>query len=207
MTAILNKRVLLAASMIVAVAAAALGATYAAWQGSAQIAGNTVSTVSMDILATGVAAYGQAAAPLVWTDALPGETTDPLTRAEITNDGSTPMDLYMYLEPTGTCTATKMAWRSGVVGTGIFDYGFLGAVPTLVGTKAGVGTDDNFMLVSAINTPVKIADDSKFTPGAVIALQALAGFATDADYPADAGTCEWVEHFIGTLPDVAPVII
>ena len=163
MTAILNKRVLLAASMIVAVAAAALGATYAAWQGSAQIAGNTVSTVSMDILATGVAAYGQAAAPLVWTDALPGETTDPLTRAEITNDGSTPMDLYMYLEPTGTCTATKMAWRSGVVGTGIFDYGFLGAVPTLVGTKAGVGTDDNFMLVSAINTPVKIADDSKFT--------------------------------------------
>jgi hypothetical protein len=206
MTAILNKKVILAASMIVAVAAVALGATYAAWQGSAQIAGNTVSTVSMDILATGVAAYGQSAAPLVWEGAVPGETTDPMTRAEITNDGSTPMDLYMYLVPTGTCTATKMAWRSGVVGTGVFDYGFLGAVPTNVGTKAGAG-DSNFALVSAINTPVKIADDSKFTPGAVIALQALAGFATDADYPADAGTCVWVEHFISTLPDVAPVII
>ncbi len=206
MTAILNKKVILAASMIVAIAAVALGATYAAWQGSAQIAGNTVSTVSMDISATGMAAYGQSAAPLVWEGALPGETTDPMTRAEISNDGTTPMDLYMYLVPSGTCTATKMAWRTGVVGSGIFDYGFLGAVPTNVGTKAGVGADSNFMLVSAINTPVKIADDSKFTPGTKIALQALAGFATDADYPADSGSCVWVEHFIGTLPDVAPVI-
>jgi len=206
MTAILNKRVLLAAGVIVAMTSLALGATYAAWQGSASIAGNTVSTVSMNISALGVSAFGQTAAPLVWTGALPGATTAPLTRAEITNDGTTAMDLYMYLVPTGVCTATKMAWRSGVVGSGVFDFGFTGPAPVNVGTKAGVGAGSNFMLVSAISTPVKIADSTKFTPTAKIALQALAGFSTDAAYPADSGTCTWVEHFIGTLPGVAPVI-
>lgn len=208
MTNILNARVLLAVAAIVAVAALALGATYAAWQATDSISGNTVSTASLSITAAGAAAYSLDASPIEWENALPGETSAPANRAEITNNSSIALDLYMYLEPVaGTCTATKLAWRSGVAGSGIFDYGYLGAEPTNVGTKAGAG-DDNFELVGAlagVANHVMVADSTKFVPGAVIALQEIAGIATDADYPADAGTCEWTEVFVGTLPGELPV--
>lgn len=209
MTNVLNVRVLLAVGVIAAVTAGALGATYAAWQASDIIEGNTVSTVELEITAAGAAGYGLDDSPIEWTGALPGEMSSPVDRAEITNGSSVALDLWMYRVPTGVCTATKVAWRAGIAGSGIFDFGYLGAAPTVVGPKAGAG-DDNFALVGAHTdgaTALKVADDSKFVPGAIIALQEVAGLADDADYPADSGVCEWTEVFVGTLPDEAPVTI
>lgn len=210
MTAILNKRVLLAAGVIVAMTAAALGATYAAWQASDEITGNTVSTVALEITAAGAAGFGLDASPIVFENVLPGDISDPADRATIENGSSIALDLYMYRVPTGTCSATKVAWRSGVAGSGVFDFGYLGATPTVVGDKDGSGTDDNFALVGAHTdgaTALKIADASKFVPGSVIALQEMAGLADDAEYGVDNGVCEWTEVFVGTLPGEAPVTI
>lgn len=211
MSAILNKKVLLASSVILAVAAAALGATYAAWQASDDITGNTVSTVTLGITAEGAAGFGLDASPIVFTNATPGDISAPADRATIRNDSSVALDLWMYRVPTGTCTATKVAWRAGVAGSGVFDFGYLGATPTVVGNKDGSGgTGDNFELVGAHfdgPTAVKLADDSKFLPGVSIALQEIAGLADDAAYPADAGSCTWTEIFVGALPDTAPATI
>jgi predicted ribosomally synthesized peptide with SipW-like signal peptide len=207
MVGILNKKVLLAGSVVVAMAALALGATYAAWQASDSIEGNTVSTVELEITAAGAAGFGLDDSPIEWTGANPGDISSPVDRATITNDSSVALDLWMYRVPSGVCTATKVAWRSGVAGSGIFDYGYLGAAPTVVGDKDGTNAGDNFALVGAHTTggtALMVADSTKFTPGAVIALQEMAGLADDADYPADAGTCTWTEVFVGALPGETP---
>lgn len=210
MTNVLNVRVLLAVGVIAAVAAGALGATYAAWQASDTIEGNTVSTVELEITAAGAAGFGLDDSPIEWTGAMPGDISSPVDRATIENGSSVALDLWMYRVPTGVCTATKVAWRAGIAGSGVFDFGYLGAAPTVVGDKSGANTDVNFALVGSHTdgaTALKVADDSKFVPGAIIALQEMAGFADDADYPADSGNCMWTEVFVGTLPDEAPVTV
>src|SRR5690606_37506163 len=118
----LNKKVLLAAGTIAAVAAAALVATYAAWQATDQITGNTVSTAQLKITAAGEAggtsAYPTEAKPIDWADALPGMTSSPEERAVVTNDSSIALDLWMYYENTdeAPCLATKVAWQSSLPG-------------------------------------------------------------------------------------------
>lgn len=213
MTAILNKRVLLAAGVIVAMAAAALGATYAAWNASDDVAGNTVSTAVLGISAAGAAGGSGVTVPLPFgaTNVIPGTVTAPEERAVITNNSTIPLDLFMYWDavtPSGAgnpCLMTKVAWQGAQAGTGVGLTGYpAGVPPTVVGASTDpAGPLGSFALLS-VNTgyanKVKIADDAIFGPGASVSMRQVAGFATDADYPANAGTCGWTTWFVGELP-------
>ncbi len=217
MTAILNKKVLLAASVALAVAAVALGATYAAWQASSSITGNTVSTANLSITAIGAAgSTGNPAdpKPINWTNALPNQVSSPEDRATVTNNSSVALDLYMYLEVAsssnpGACAATNLAWQSSVAGGGSVQFGYpAGPTPTGPGTLGvGAGYFKPVNSLEGIGGAVKIASSTVFGNGAVIAVREIAGLASDAAYPANAGSCVWTEHFVGTLPGVAPVAI
>ncbi len=218
MTTLLNARMLLASGIIAAVAALALGATYAAWQASSSIAGNTVSTANLTITAIGASgSTGNPAdpKPINWTNARPGQVSTPEDRATVTNGSSVALDLHFYLEiasssDAGACAATNVAYQSSVAGGGPVLVGYpAGPTPNVPGT-IGAGGSFNFTPVNnlvGVSNAKKIADDSQFGLGAVIAVREIAGLASDAAYPANAGTCVWTEHFIGTLPDVAPVAI
>ncbi len=221
MTAILNKKVLLAASVIVAMTALVLGATYAAWQATDGIEGNTISTAVLGITAEGVAAYGSESKPIIETEVLPGFKSSPAERAEVTNDSSMELDLWFYIDPVsgnpGACDATKIAWRASTPGDGSNWMGYGTAIDNTtyetgssVGNVGDAGDPDNgtFTLVSAFYgaaNAVKIADGSNgFGPGEVIAMRQMGGFAEDADYGLHNGECAWTEVFVGTLPDELP---
>ena len=225
MTAILNKKVLLAASVIVAVAAIALGATYAAWQASDNIDGNTVSTATLSITAEGVQGGAESTyeKPVFEEEVLPGfinfqaDNSDQIARGIVTNDSSVALDLYMYFELTGgnpgACEATQIAWQSSQPNSVNVLGGYaIGAEPNAAttiaaadaaSTNGGLSTVTNY---AGIANAVKIADDSYFAPDAEVAVRQIAAFATDADYPDHSGSCTWNEVFVGTLPDVAPAI-
>jgi len=221
MTAILNKKVVLSLGVMGFVAALAAGATYAAWQAQDTIEGNTVSTASLAIDAYGEAAYGSDVKPVFETDVLPGDKGLPVDRALIENDSSVPLDLWFYIQPVagnpGACDATKIAWRASTPGDGsnFTGYGTAGDNATYENTSvvgnigdAGNKTGGTFTLVSdfyGVGNAVKIADaDNGFANGQTIAMRQIAGFASDASYPTHAGTCQWTEVFVGTLPDQTP---
>jgi len=202
MTAILNKRVLLAAGVIVAMASLALGATYAAWTASDDIAGNTLSTAVLGITAVGVPGSGGAQAlPFNETNVLPGDVSSPLERAIVTNDSTVPLNLYMYVDGVvgPACGATKLAWQSRLQGGPVY-YGFaIAAVLDDVGTIAGAG-DINFTLLSVLTAePAKvlIADAANFAPGASVVMRQAVGFADDAIYGTHSGGCTWTLWFVG----------
>lgn len=224
MTSILNARVLLAGGVIAAVAALALGATYAAWQASDVIDGNTVSTASLSIDAYGAAAFGSGEKPVSETDVLPGHKGLPVDRAEIKNNSSIPLDLWFYVTDIsdsgspGACDATKIAWRASTPGDGSNwkGYGTAGDNTTYENTStvgnitdAGNKNGGTFTLIGdfegAVNA-VKIAESNNgFGNGETIAMRQIAGFSSDAVYPDHSGTCTWTEVFVGTLPGQNPV--
>jgi len=226
MTAILNKKVLLAASVIVAVAAIALGATYAAWQAADTIDGNTVSTAVMSITAVGQQGGAQStyAKPVLEEDVLPGfinfqaDNSDQIARGLVTNDSDIALDLWMYFVLTsgnpGSCDATQIAWQSSQPNSSNVLGGYaVGSEPSAATTIAvadaasingGLSTVTNY---NGISGAVKVADDSYFVPGAEVAVRQIAAFATDADYGLHSGSCTWDEVFVGTLPDEAPAAI
>lgn len=211
MTAILSKKVLLGLGVIGFIAAVVAGATYAAWQASDEITGNTVSTAVLSIDASGVGTDNSDPAPINFAGALPGDISSPEDRAIITNNSDVALDLYMYFENTeeATCAATKVAWQSSVAGGGPVLFGYpIGPLPDDVGTIAGVG-DFNFTIAQSLEGPsyVQLADSADFEPGETVALRELAGLATDADYGTHSGTCQWKEVFVGTLPGELPEII
>lgn len=216
MTAILNKKVLLAGSVIMAVAVIILGATYAAWQAQDTIDGNTVSTATLSITATGTAMYGAVAKPIEADNVLPGWESDPVERAEITNNSTTELDLWFYVEnltpapgTPGACDAIALAWRASTPGDGSnymgYGDGYEGTQVGEIDDHSGVDTDSGeFSMVEnylgAANA-VKIAEGSNgFGEGEVIAMRQIAGFVTDADYDDHSGTCTWNEVFVGTMP-------
>jgi predicted ribosomally synthesized peptide with SipW-like signal peptide len=218
MTTLLNARVLLASGVIAAVAALALGATYAAWQATSSIEGNTIGTANLEIEAEGVSAYGSETKPITASNILPGWESDPAERAEITNNSSVALDLWFYVEPLASstpaaCDAMALAWRASTPGDGsnAMGYGdaYEGTEVGNIGDHSGVDTDTGaFSLVdnyTGVANAVKIADaDDGFGPGQVIAIRQIAGFAEDAAYPTNSGSCEWTEVFVGTLPDTNP---
>lgn len=207
------------------VAAAALGATYAAWQASDTITGNTISTAELEIDAVGVASYGAVSKPIFAEDVLPGYKSAPAERAEITNNSSVALDLYFYIDDvtgidTGACDAVALAWRASTPGdsSNFLGYGTAGDTntyeATAVGPIAGYDADNTdaglFSLVKYLVGPanaVKIADANVgqgFGPGDKIAIRQVAHFATDASYPEHSGSCTWTEYFIGTMPGKTP---
>lgn len=203
MTAILNRRVLLAAGVIVAMTALTLGATYAAWTASDEIENNTVSTAVLSITAAGVPGSGGAQPlPFSETNLLPGFVSTPEERATITNGSPVELDLYMYVSDVvgPACDATKLAWQSSTAGGGPVWFGYTpGNEPELVGTIAGAG-DTNFALLSTLEgegSKVLISDSANFEPGEVIAMRQIVGFADDADQSLHAGGCTWTLNFVG----------
>jgi len=221
MTAILNKRVILAGSVIVAVAAAAMGATYAAWQASAVIDGNTVSTATMSITAVGAqgGAPNTVAKPVDEGDVLPGFISFPApenaARGLITNDSTVALDLYMYFDNVvgDACGATKIAWQASEPNsTNILGGYAIGSEPTVAGDISASSNPaaGELSLVSAyagVGNAVQLADDTYFTNGAVVALRQISAFASDAAYPTHAGDCTWDEVFVATLPGQNPVSV
>ncbi len=227
MTAILNKKVILAVAMIVAVVAVAMGATYAAWQASDYIADNEVTTATLAIDAVGAAAFGSDEKPVFETNVLPGHKGLPVDRAEITNNSSVPLDLWFYITDVvgtpGACDATKIAWRASTPGNGANWKGYGTAIDgttyentSVVGniTDTGSTTAGTFTLINqfvGVGNAVKIANATStnpalgFGPGQKIAMRQIAGFAQDASYPTHSGTCTWTEVFVGTLPGQLPV--
>jgi predicted ribosomally synthesized peptide with SipW-like signal peptide len=225
MTAILSKKVLLGLGVIGFIVAVVAGATYAAWQASDEITGNTVSTAQLAITAAGVegGAATTYAKPVDESGVLPGFVnfvdTGEVARGIITNDSDIALDLYMYLENvTGTaCGATKLAWQSSQPSSVNILGGYaIGSEPTVAGSylSSGDSTLGQLELVADLEgaaNAVKIADDSYFAPDGnpgeqKVAVRQIVAFADDADYGTHAGTCTWDEVFVGTLPGETPEV-
>jgi len=206
MTKIINVRVLLSAGVIVAMAAAAIGATYAAWTASDDIAGNTLSTANVSLTAVGLAGSGGVANPLPFgeTNVLPGDVSSPVERAVVTNDGSVALDLKMYVDNvTGpACEATKIAWQSRSIVSGGPNVNLLGYTtdPVIVGSYGGPSGDTNFTRladITGVGQAVLVASAADFEAGEKIAMRQLAGFANDAVQAQHSGGCSWTLYFIG----------
>lgn len=191
---------------IVAVAAVAIGGTYAAWTATASISDNTVSTAQLSITATKQGKSSPVAEPLPFnaTNLFPGSVTSPELRAVITNDSDVPMNLYMYLEGDGgaACHATKLAWQSSHPGSSVQTWGGYSTIPTNPGDITGAG-DGNFTLVYpnlwGETNKVLIAPATEFGPDAEIALRQVVGFATDADNSYQDTSCKWTLHFVAEM--------
>lgn len=205
---------------MVFVAALALGATYAAWQASDTISGNTVSTATLKIDAYPNAAFGSDVKPVFATNVLPGDKSMPADRAEIKNESTVALDLWFYVDNLaggGACDAVKLAWRASTPGDGSnykgygpsasdLSYETTSVVGNMASGNKNVGEFAPLnSFVGAVNA-VKIADyDNGFGPNQIIAMRQVAGFAQDAAYPANSGTCTWTEYWVGTMPNTNPV--
>ncbi len=225
MTAVLNKKILLAGSVILAIAAIVAGATYAAWVATAEIEGNTLGAAELSITAVGAIGGDAIEKPIVADDILPGWTSweesdpDAAHRALITNNSSIPLDLYFYIEleagPQEACEAVALGWRSGQPGGGwATGYATPGAATVWYEEQpAGLwggytGTPESGLLSPilgfvGVDNAVKIADDTQFTPEGptqVVAMRQIAHFATDASNDLQGTTCQWTEHFEGRIP-------
>lgn len=209
MTSILNTKVLLSAGVIVAVAAALLGTTYAAWSTSGSIAGNTVGAAQLSMTVTPEGKSDPLAVPLPFSvsNMLPGMTTSPEERAVIKNTSNVPLELYMYVEGAGgaACAATKIAWQASHPGNAPF-AGYT-TIPTTPGNVDGAGTpatSNNFRLVYSgsylnfwgIGNKVLIAPASEFGPNQEVALRQVVGFANDADNSLQGTGCQWTLYFV-----------
>ena len=202
----MNKQIFGSVMAIVAVAAVAIGGTYAAWTATASISDNTVSTAQLSITATAEGKSSPVAAPLPFNakDLFPGDVTDPELRAVITNNSTKPMKLYMYLEGDGgdACYATKLAWQSSHLGSSVQSWGGYSTIPANPGTIAGDG-DTNFKLVYPTlwgeSNRVLIAPAAEFGPDAKIAVRQVVGFATDADNSYQDTSCKWTLHFVAEM--------
>ena len=201
----MNKQIFGSVMAIAAVAAIAVGGTYAAWTATASISDNTVSTAQLSITATKQGKSSPVADPLPFnaTDLFPGSVTSSELRAVITNNSKVPMDLYMYLEGDrgAACDATKLAWQSSHPGSSVQTWGGYSTIPTNPGTIAGIG-NDNFTLVSNLwgeSNKVLIAPATEFGPAAEIALRQIVGFATDADNTYQNTSCGWTLHFVAEM--------
>ena len=200
----MNKQIFGSVMAIAAVAAIAVGGTYAAWTATASIAGNTASTAHLSITATEEAKSPALALPFTATDLFPGSVTSPELRAVITNTSAKPMNLYMYVEGDGgvACDATKLAWQSSHPGGSVLRGYAVSPLPTDPGTIAGDG-DTNFTLVYpnlwGETHKVLIAPADEFGPGDEIALRQVVGFATDADNSYQDTSCKWTLHFVAEM--------
>lgn len=201
----MSKQILASVSVIAAVAAIAIGSTYAVtWSTKASIAGNTVTAPTLSITATAEGKTSPVADPLPFnaTGLFPGDVTSPELRAVIANDSTVPMNLYMYLEGDGgaACYATKLAWQSSHPGSSVDPaWGGYTSIPANPGTITGAG-DTNFALVYpniwGESNKVLIAPSAQFGPGVEIALRQVVGFATDADNSYQGTSCAWTLHFV-----------
>jgi len=161
----------------------------------------------------GASSSNTTAKPIIEGNILPGFVSAQEERATVTNNSGVALDLWMHFVKTNqtglACDATKVAWQSSIQGsiTGLTGYSNVPPLPSNPGLVDGTGASLNFTRVNDLATvPVKIMDDQFFTPGAVVAVRQIAGFATDAVYGTHSGNCAWTEVFTATLPDVAPVI-
>ncbi|HMO78497.1 MAG TPA: hypothetical protein PKD95_04875 [Candidatus Paceibacterota bacterium] len=196
MTAILNKRVLLAAGVIVAMSAAALGATYAAWTASSTITGNTVGTANVSLTSAGTANGTSVAAPVVVDNILPGyvgRQEDGEFRTLVTNNGTVPLNVFMYVTGADpiTCASTKIAYQASLPNSATIYNGYF-PYSQLVNPEV-----PQFHFLSAVTqgTPLPIVNN--LAPGATVAVRTVAALATNADNSLQNTTCGWSQVYYG----------
>lgn len=191
MTTLLNKKILLSLGVIAFAAALGVGATIAAFTASDTITGNTIATATVRIDAAEVATGGATPKPVNASNLIPGEVDPHKYEAQITNNSSVPLNLYMYMtSSTGpACDKTKLAWQStNSTGTTVL-HGYT-TEPTLI-------TDSNFDFLSAMNTLTeKVLIASSTAPGATIIVRQKVGLDTTATN-SDQGGCTWTDTFYG----------
>ncbi len=139
---------------------------------------------------------------------LPGDVTDPVERAVITNNSDVPLDLYMYLSGAGgaACSATKLGWES-LHPFGVHVAGYTSpAVPTDPGDVAASGSENFTLIYSAGNTHtnlwgaanrVLVAPASEFGNGDEVAMRQVVGLANDAANNLQGQSCVWTLNFVG----------
>jgi len=198
MTKIINVRVLLSAGVIVAMAAAAIGATYAAWTASSTITGNTVSTANVSLTATGVANGSSVVSPVSVSNVLPGYVAPQTTgefRTIVTNNGTVPLNVFMYVTgQTGpACASTKIAYQASLpnsttIYNGYFPYSQL-LNPEVI----------QFSFLSALDDVVteKVPVVNNLAVGASVAVRTVPAFATNAPQALQNTTCVWSQVYYG----------
>ena len=124
------KKIAISAFTIFAITAVVVGGTFAAFQDTAVIEGNTIGTATIDInLEDDAAGYELLEKPIIAENLLPGEETDGY-RAVIKNDSTRNVDISMYATRTsgpGTCPDINLFVEYGVADNGVigtnYDFG------------------------------------------------------------------------------------
>lgn len=111
------KKILVSVSIIAAIAAIVSGATYAYFTAQDTITGNTISTATVKIKASGEANSVTLPKPIQGTNLVPGQWT-AWYRGAIFNQSSVPLKLYMYVDNlTGSaCDKTVLQMTTGHAG-------------------------------------------------------------------------------------------
>lgn len=196
-TNITKPRVLLSVGVIVAVAAATMGATYAAWTASGGISGNTVSTATVSLTASGIANSTSVPAPVIESNVVPGYVGDAKSeeyRTLITNNGTVPLKVWMYVNASSSanCVSTKIAYQSSLPNSTTIYYGYY---PYSVLTSPEVSYFKFINDLEGVGDKVPVVDS--LAPGASVAVRTVPAFATDADQSLQGTTCEWSQVYYG----------
>jgi hypothetical protein len=213
------KKILISLVLVVAVATVASVATYAVWNATANIDGNTIGAAQLSITATAAGKSSPVADPLPFSaeGLVPGSVTTPELRAVISNDSDVPLNLYMYVEGIGgaACSATKIAWQSSRPGNGVLNGYSATPFPPVLNPGQIDGTDSSLNFTNiysasnvtnlwGIDNKVLIADSADFENGDKVALRQIVGFATDADNSYQGTSCEWTLKFVAETVTPAP---
>lgn len=193
------KKILLSGGLIVAVAAVALGATYAAWSASTTIEKNTITTATLSLGKNGLIEK-----PIEGADAqnlLPGDYTN-WGRAGIHNTSSVPLKLFLKVHITGNpnnvCDVTNLELWTGHAET-----------PASQPNESDRQISDGSWTIAALaaGDPVELTGNPPFAELQANWTQVFwqrAQLDADANNSYQGGACEWTEEFIGeTIPSTS----
>jgi len=113
------KKIITSLIIILALGVAVTAATQAVFSDTGTIAGNTVSTATVDIDAMGESRGGIVEKPIVATGLVPGEYTDWARGVVFNKSGSTNVRVWMYVNNlTGDCGKTNLRITTGHASNG-----------------------------------------------------------------------------------------
>lgn len=188
------KRLLLSLLVVGAVVTATAAGTQAVFTDSDNIAGNTVSTATVEIDARGESRGGIMAKPIVATGLIPGEYTSWARGVVYNKANSTNVRVYMYVDNlTGDCGKINLRVTTGHANDGdpserAHDI-YKGALTGLVGAgnrKEVTGYIFNAPTYLPANTSAVLQQQAQLDPTAGNGYQGT--------------TCTWNEVFVAETP-------
>jgi predicted ribosomally synthesized peptide with SipW-like signal peptide len=192
------KKILLSVSTLAFIGALVAGGTYAAWNATAGIDGNTVSTGSLSLNIEKEGGFGALEKPVIAGNLFPGQWApgpgvNDEFRAVVKNDSSVAVDIEMYVDDENGLTNEN----------NVCDYMLL-TVRTF--TPAGVGFDvetivDSEPVSSLFGEDNAVTVQNNVASDLEIAVRQKVQLDPEAPNTVQGSECKWNEIFVATISE------